>query len=140
MRRLSFVWSRSCLLLGLSLVYSPSLLAVEGELGQLGFESPVSLKAPVVSQAFRVESIGKMQVYLKISGQGNSIPSFFVEGPLAQNGDSIPVGDGTHAVYKDVNDKRATEIEATVPLEAPGVYRVVLKSLPAPEGRRTSTG
>jgi len=72
--------------------------------------------------AYRVASYGGTKLRVEVGGRGDGY--VIVEGPLANEGDSLAVGDG--AVFAEDDDSGpGSDARLDLVLEQPGVYRVI---------------
>src|SRR4051812_12866598 len=68
---------------------------IQGEIGPLPREDQeVMIDVKDAPQAFRTQSYGGTTLVLQVNAIGLTLPKYFVEGPLPENGDTIPVGGG----------------------------------------------
>ncbi len=74
--------------------------------------------------AFRIESYGGMKLSVALKGHDGADGYLVVEGPLANDGDSVAVGGGT-VVGEDDDGGYGRNAQIDVTLDKPGVYRIL---------------
>jgi len=74
--------------------------------------------------AFRVESYGGMKLSVALKGHDGVDGYLVVEGPLANDGDSVAVGGGT-VVGEDDDSGYGRNAQLDLTLDKPGVYRIL---------------
>lgn len=74
--------------------------------------------------AFRVESFGGTKLAVALKGHDGADGYLVVEGPLANDGDSVAVGGGT-VIGEDDDSGYGRNAELALTLDKPGVYRIL---------------
>ena len=74
--------------------------------------------------AFRVESYGGMKLSVALKGHDGADGYLIVEGPLANDGDSVAVGGGS-VVGEDDDGGYGRNAQLDLTLDKPGVYRIL---------------
>ena len=74
--------------------------------------------------AFRIESYGGMKLSVSLKGHDGADGYLVVEGPLANDGDSVAVGGGS-VVGEDDDGGDGRDAQLDLTLDKPGVYRIL---------------
>ena len=74
--------------------------------------------------AYRVESYGGMKLTVDLKGKDGADGYLVVEGPLANDGDTVAVGGGT-VIGEDDDSGYGRNAQLALTLDKPGVYRIL---------------
>jgi hypothetical protein len=94
------------------------------EAGPATVGSAVELALDHRVPAFRVESYGGTKLALDLKGKGGADGYLVVEGPLANDGDSVAVGGGA-VIAEDDDSGYGRNAKLEIVLEKAGVYRII---------------